>query len=323
MRVPDRKPKGVPNRAGNVPPRAAAGTLGALCFTAALLAPAAAGSALAATRPAAAAPALSVPLLTSTTSKSFSAAVSSLKTAVSSAGMMVLGELNQAGALSVAGLHLKGAESFFVGNPVVGKKFFQMNPAIGAVIPVHLYVFVNSSGRTELAYLDPSRLAGVVDPMLAKPAAMLAGAAAKIVRAVTGQAPSATATVRSLTFVTWTSPRSFSATVSSLKTAVSSAGMMVLGQLNQAGALSVAGLHLAGAESFYVGNPVVGKKFFQMNAIAGIEIPVGFYLWVDKAGKTEIGYFAPTPVLSGASAQLASGGPMFSKMAAKIADATA
>lgn len=185
MRVPDRKPKGVPNRAGNVPPRAAAGTLGALCFTAALLAPAAAGSALAATRPAAAAPALSVPLLTSTTSKSFSAAVSSLKTAVSSAGMMVLGELNQAGALSVAGLHLKGAESFFVGNPVVG------------------------------------------------------------------------------------------------------------------------------------------KKFFQMNAIAGIEIPVGFYLWVDKAGKTEIGYFAPTPVLSGASAQLASGGPMFSKMAAKIADATA
>ena len=111
--------------------------------------------------------------------------------------------------------------------------------------------------------------------------------------------------------------------VSSLKTAVSSAGMMVLGTLDQAGALSVTGLHLKGAETFFVGNPTVGKKLFAMDPAIGVEIPVGFYLWVNPTGKTEVGYFAPPSVFKAVSPKLAGQGPMFAQIASKIAHAAA
>jgi uncharacterized protein (DUF302 family) len=224
---------------------ATAGALSALALAAALVGPAS-SSASASAAPGHAS-GVNAPLLTATTSKSFSSTVSSFKRAVSSAGMMVLGQLNQAGALSVTGLHLKGAETFFVGNPTVGKKFFEMDPAVGAVLPVRMYIFVNSAGRTEIGYLEPSKLAAAVDPKLGGPVSMLDMAASKIVRAVTGSEPKASSTAVSLSFVSVRSTRSFASTVSSLKTAVSSAGMMVLGQLNQAGALSVTGLQLKGA----------------------------------------------------------------------------
>jgi|GEM_PF-2062705 uncharacterized protein (DUF302 family) len=264
-----------------------------------------------------------VPFLTATTPKSFSSAVSSLKTAVSSAGMMVLGQLNQAGALSVTGLHLKGAETFFVGNPTVGKKLFAMDPAIGAVIPVRMYVFVNNAGKTEVGYLGPVKLAAAVDVPLAKPAAMIAKVADKVVQKVTGTTPKPAGVVRSLQFVTEPSAKPFGPTVSAFKTAVSSAGMMVLGQLNQAGALSVTGLHLKGAETFFVGNPTVGKKLFAMDTAIGMEIPMGFYLWASPSGKTEVGYFAPAPVFKAVSPKLAGKGPMFAQIASKIAHAAA
>ena len=305
---------------------AAAGVSSTVAFAAALVAPV---TASAKTLPAAhkktqaAVSTVDVPFLTATTSKSFSSAVSSLKTAVSSAGMMVLGTLDQAGALSVTGLHLKGAETFFVGNPTVGKKLFAMKPAGGAVLPVRMYLFVNSAGKTEVGYLDPVKLAAAVNPVLAKPAAMIAMAADKIVKKATGTAPRASGVVQSLQFVIDPSTKSFSATVSSLKTAVSSAGMMVLGTLNQAGALSVTGLHLKGAETFFVGNPTVGKKLFAMDAAIGMEIPVGLYVWVSPAGETYVGYFAPPPVFKAVSSKLAGQGPMFAQIAAKIAHAAA
>jgi uncharacterized protein (DUF302 family) len=99
--------------------------------------------------------------------------------------------------------------------------------------------------------------------------------------------------------------------------------MMVLGQLNQAGALSVAGLSLKGAQTFFVGNPATGKKLFAMDAAAGIEIPVGMYLWVDAAGKTEIGYFRPAQVLTAVSAKFTGSGAMFDSIASRIAHAAA
>jgi len=98
---------------------------------------------------------------------------------------------------------------------------------------------------------------------------------------------------------------------------------MVLGQLNQAGALSVTGLHLKGAETFFVGNPTVGKKLFAMDTAIGMEIPMGFYLWASPSGKTEVGYFAPAPVFKAVSPKLAGKGPMFAQIASKIAHAAA
>ncbi len=124
-------------------------------------------------------------------------------------------------------------------------------------------------------------------------------------------------------FLSATTSKSFSSAVSSLKTAVSSAGMMVLGQLNQAGALSVTGLHLKGAEKFFVGNPTVGKKLFAMDPAIGMEIPLGIYLWVDHMGTTEIGYFAPPAIFKAVAPKLAGQGPMFAGIAAKVADGAA
>ena len=120
------------------------------------------------------------------------------------------------------------------------------------------------------------------------------------------------------TFLHATSSASFDATVSSLKKAVASNGMMVLGNLNQKGALSTTGLSLAGAESFFIGNPVVGKKLFQMDAAAGAVIPLRVYVWVDANGKTEVGYFKPSDLFAGVSAGLAKAGAMMDGVFAKI-----
>ena len=119
-------------------------------------------------------------------------------------------------------------------------------------------------------------------------------------------------------FLHATSSASFDATVSSLKKAVASNGMMVLGNLNQEGVLSTTGLNLAGAESFFIGNPVVGKKLFQMDAAAGAVIPLRVYVWVDANGKTEVGYFKPSDLFVGVSPELAKAGAMMDGVFAKI-----
>ncbi len=119
-------------------------------------------------------------------------------------------------------------------------------------------------------------------------------------------------------FLHATSSASFGATVSSLKRAVASSGMMVLGKLNQKGALSTTGLNLAGAESFFVGNPVAGKKLFQMDAAAGAVIPLRVYVWVDASGKTEVGYFKPSDLFAGVSPELAKAGEKMDGVFARI-----
>ena len=120
-----------------------------------------------------------------TTSQSFTATVSALQHAVSHNGMMVLGTLNQAGALKTTGLQLKGAESFFVGNPVAGKKLFQMNPAVGAELPLRVFVWVDAQGKTEVGYFQPSALMGAVNASLAKPGMMMNQKLAMIVQQAT------------------------------------------------------------------------------------------------------------------------------------------
>lgn len=122
-------------------------------------------------------------------------------------------------------------------------------------------------------------------------------------------------------FLHATSSASFDATVSSLKKAVASNGMMVLGNLNQKGALSTTGLNLQGAESFFIGNPVAGKKLFEMDAAAGAVIPLRMYVWVDANGKTEIGYFQPSELFAGVSPELAKAGQKMDGVFAKILSA--
>lgn len=110
----------------------------------------------------------------------FDQTVSQLKHAIAANGMMVLGTLDQKGALSTTGLNLKGAESFFVGNPVMGKKFFMADAAIGVEVPVRLYVWVNAQHRTEIGYYNPAVLFKAVNPKLAMAGRQLAMMIGKI-----------------------------------------------------------------------------------------------------------------------------------------------
>ena len=115
------------------------------------------------------------PLFIQVVSKaSFSQTVAQLKRAIAANGMMVLGTINQKGALSTTGLNLKGAESFFVGNPVIGKKFFEMDPAIGTELPVRVFVWVNAQGKAELGYFNPSVMFSAVSPQMGKMSAKIA-----------------------------------------------------------------------------------------------------------------------------------------------------
>ena len=122
-----------------------------------------------------------------TTSQAFNQALDSTRKAVSSQGMMVMGEIDQKGALSSTGLKLEGAHAFLVGNPVFGRQLFEMTPAAGALVPLRLYLWVDSEDVTHISYFLPSALLKSIDPGLAEPGSMLDESFAKIATEVAGQ----------------------------------------------------------------------------------------------------------------------------------------
>lgn len=91
--------------------------------------------------------------------KSFDQTVSQLKSSVSQGGMMVMAEVNQGNMLAMTGLKLK-ATLFLVGNPTVGKKIFEQDPAAGLYIPLRVFVYEGKDGKAHLSYDKPSSLLG-------------------------------------------------------------------------------------------------------------------------------------------------------------------
>jgi uncharacterized protein (DUF302 family) len=123
-------------------------------------------------------------LVTVASDKDFTSTVDALKQAVSANGMMILGELDQAGALKATGLQLKGAHTLFVGNPAAGKMFFQQTPAIGTVIPLRIFVWAGDDGKAHVSYFDPGTLFPAVNPKLADGGQKMSQAATMIANAV-------------------------------------------------------------------------------------------------------------------------------------------
>lgn len=128
-----------------------------------------------------AAGAAAVPVLAQTTGSGFvtvksshdySSTVDALQRSIKSNGLMVMGQVNQGRILTITGLHLKGAESFLVGNPRVGKKLFSMNPAVAAVVPARISVWVDHD-TTYVGYFQPSTTMMEISPHLGKPGKML------------------------------------------------------------------------------------------------------------------------------------------------------
>jgi uncharacterized protein (DUF302 family) len=112
-------------------------------------------------------------LVSVTAHGSFNQTVSMFKKLVAKNGMMVLGMLNQGKVMGMTGLKLR-SETFFVGNPTMGKKLFSAQKGVGVLIPVRVNIYVNNDGKTIVSYLQPSKELGAFhDPMLVKMGMML------------------------------------------------------------------------------------------------------------------------------------------------------
>jgi len=112
-------------------------------------------------------------LISVTTGTTFKTTVSHFKKLVAKNGMMILGTLNQGKVMGMTGLTLK-SETFFIGNPTMGKKLFSVDKGVGVVIPVRVNIYSNYTGKTVVSYLEPSQeLAAFDNPMLVKMGKML------------------------------------------------------------------------------------------------------------------------------------------------------
>jgi uncharacterized protein (DUF302 family) len=103
--------------------------------------------------------------------KSFDQTVNQLKSAVSQGGMMVMGEVNQGNMLAMTGLKLK-ATLFLVGNPTVGKKIFEQDPAAGLYVPLRVFVYEGKDGKTYVSY---DKATSLLSPLNNKDVTMTAG----------------------------------------------------------------------------------------------------------------------------------------------------
>lgn len=108
-----------------------------------------------------------------------------MKKTIASTGMTALGELDQAKALTMTGLKLPGAHTFFVGNPTTGKMFFQADPAVGVAVPFRMYVWQDQQGKTQVSYLDPAPLFTALSPNLAAGGQKVAMAVATVAKSAT------------------------------------------------------------------------------------------------------------------------------------------
>lgn len=130
---------------------------------------------------------------------------------------------------------------------------------------------------------------------------------------VTSVASTSVAFAQDSSFVKVKSDNGFNETVSALKSSVKSHQMMVMGNMNQAKVLSMTGLQLDGAQTFFVGAPAMGKKAFGMNPAAGAVLPTRIYVWAAKGGQTYIGYFKPSEQLTAISPKFEQAGMMVDK----------
>jgi uncharacterized protein (DUF302 family) len=90
-------------------------------------------------------------------SKSFEQTIDAFKTAVSKGGMMIMSTVDQGNMLKMTGLQMKGM-LFLIGNPTVGKQVFEKDPGAGLYLPLRVYIYQGSDGKTYLSYDKPSSL---------------------------------------------------------------------------------------------------------------------------------------------------------------------
>lgn len=248
-----------------------------------------------------------------TAAKEFEATVDALNKAAADHGMMIVGDVNQDAELAANGLRLPGAHAFFVGNPQLGKTFFEATKAIGAVVPVRMHVWADAAGSSHIGYFDPAPQFAAVDPALSDGGQQVSQQIRTIAEAAAGGPMTATAV--ETRFVTVSASGEFEATIGALHDAADKHGLVVLGDLNQETRLQAVGVQSQRAHSFFIGDPQTGKTLFGANQAVGAVAPVRVTVWSnDRGGPALISYFDPAPEFAAVDPALAEAGK-------KIADA--
>ncbi|MEB4203204.1 DUF302 domain-containing protein [Mycobacterium ulcerans] len=268
---------------------------------------------------------VSTTYLTYTSSQPFEATADALRAAAADNGMLIVGDINQDAELAANGLRLPGAHSFFVGNPQIGKTFFDATQAIGTVVPVRVHVWVDGDGPAHISYIDPAPEFTAVDPGLADAGQKISQAirtiAAPAAAAAGGGTPQETKV--ETRFVTVDTSTAFEAGIDALHSAADQNGMVILGDVNQASRLEAIGMQLQRSHSFFVGDPQIGKTLFGTTQAIGAVVPVRVHVWADARGPAHISYFVPAPLLTAIDPGRAEVGQQLSQAIHAIAEAAA
>lgn len=258
-----------------------------------------------------------------TSNQKFEATVVALQQAAADNGMMIVGDINQDAELSATGLRLPGAHSFFVGNPQLGKTFFDATQAIGAVIPVQVHVWVDGEGPAHISYFDPAPEFTAADPALGDAGQKISQAIRTIAEAAAGGSGAAAATTVEAKFITVDAKGTFEATIGALHDATAANGMIILGDVNQASRLEAIGLQLQRSHSFFVGDPQIGKTLFAATQAIGAVVPVRVHVWSNGRGPAQISYFDPAPMFTAIDPALGDTGQTVSQTIRTIVKAAA
>ncbi|QUR68690.1 DUF302 domain-containing protein [Mycobacterium spongiae] len=267
--------------------------------------------------------AVSTTFISYASGQNFEATVDALHKAAADNGMMIVGDVNQDAELAATGLQLPGAHSFFVGNPKIGKTFFESTQAIGAVIPVRVSVWVDGDGPAHISYFDPAPEFAAVDPDLGDGGQQVSQAIRTIAEAAAGGGGPTTTTAVETTFITVDAVGSFEATIGSLHDAAAEHGMTILGDVNQETRLEAIGLQSQRAHSFFVGDPQMGTTLFGATQAIAAVVPGRVHVWSDGRSPAHISYFDPAPMFTAVDPALSDAGRQLSQEVHAIAEAAA
>jgi uncharacterized protein (DUF302 family) len=85
--------------------------------------------------------------------------VDKLAAAVTGRGMAILARIDHAAAAAKVGMELRPTEVLLFGNPRTGTPLMQSAQTIGIDLPLEALVWQDETGKTWLAYNDPTSLA--------------------------------------------------------------------------------------------------------------------------------------------------------------------
>lgn len=124
---------------------------------------------------------------------------------------------------------------------------------------------------------------------------------------------------QSLIRVDQVSHSDFAKTVSQVKTAIQSKGLMIVATIDHQNMMRMVGISSKGATTIEFGKPDMGKMVFLPDAQAGLDMPLRLYIWQRQDGTAVVSYYKISPVFASyGKDNLKMAGEMMDKMLAEI-----